>query len=333
MLYRGRYYGDLVDRRAWTWLLVLGAIWGASYLFIEIGLRDMGAGVIAWMRVAWAAAVLLPVAAMQGKLSGVGSRAGWLILVGVIQVAAPFVLIAQGQEEITSSLAGILVASAPLFTALLAFGLDQDERSHGLRLVGVVVGFAGVAVLLGFDLGGDGAALLGGTMVVVASLGYAIGGFIVKNKLTGIPPLGMSATVLAVSTVALLPAAIATAPDSVPGAGPLAAVAALGVVGTGAAFVIFYWLISTVGPARAFIVTYVAPAFAIVYGATLLDEPIDPETIAGLVLILSGCWLAAEGRMPWTRRPSSGSPAPEAAGPGGTPPREVPAAPPAGPAP
>lgn len=291
-----------MNRRSWTWLLILGAIWGASYLFIEIGLRDMGPGVIAWVRVALAAAVLVPVAAAQGAFAGARSRAGWLIVVGLIQVTAPFVLIAQGQEEITSSLAGILVASAPLFTAVLAFGLDSEERSRGLRLVGVVTGFAGVAVLLGLDLGGDGAALLGGLMVVLASLGYAIGGFIVKNKLTGIAPVGMSALVMTVSAIALLPLAIAGAPDSFPGAGPLAAVAALGVIGTGAAFVIFYWLMTTVGPARTFVVTYIAPAFAVVYGATLLDEPIDPETIVGLILILSGCWLAAEGRLPGDKR-------------------------------
>ncbi len=287
-----------MDRRSWTWLLILGAIWGASYMFIEIGLRDMGPAVIACARVALAAALLLPVAAMHGAFAGVRSRMGWLIVVGTVQVAAPFVLIGQGQEEITSSLAGILVASAPLFTALLAVRLDQEERSRGLRLVGVIVGFLGVAVLLGLDLGGDGAALLGGLMVVLASLGYAIGGLIVKTRLTGIAPLGMSATVMAVSTVVLLPLALLTAPDSVPGIGPVAAILTLGVIGTGAAFVILFWLISTAGPARAWIVTYIAPAFAVVYGATLLDESIEPATVAGLVLILSGSWLSAEGRLP-----------------------------------
>ena len=287
-----------MDRRSWTWLLILGAIWGASYMFIEIGLRDMGPAVIACARVALAAALLLPVAAMQGAFAGVRSRMGWLIVVGIVQVAAPFVLIGLGQEEITSSLAGILVASAPLFTALLAVRLDQEERSRGLRLVGVIVGFLGVAVLLGLDLGGDGAALLGGLMVVLASLGYAIGGLIVKNRLTEIAPLGLSATVMAVSTVVLLPLALLTAPDSVPGIGPVAAILALGVIGTGAAFVILFWLISTAGPARAWIVTYIAPAFAVVYGATLLDESIEPATVAGLLLILSGSWLSAEGRLP-----------------------------------
>lgn len=287
-----------MDRRAWIWLLLLGAIWGASYLFIKIGLRDLSPGMVSWLRIALAALVLLPVAALQGGLAGVRPRAGWLVLVAAVQVAGPFLLIAAGEEEISSSLAGILVASSPLFTALLATWIDHEERSTGLRLGGVLVGFAGVALLLGVDLGGDGAALAGGLMVVLASLGYAVGGFIVKHRLAGMAPVGMSATVMAASTVLLLPIAIATAPGAAPGLGPAAAVGALGVLGTGAAFVIFYWLISTVGPARAFVVTYVAPGFAVVYGALLLDEAITAATLGGLALILAGSWLAAEGRLP-----------------------------------
>lgn len=286
-----------MDRRSWTWLLVLAAIWGASYLFIEIGLRDFSPEVIAWMRVALAALVLVPIAAQQGALAGTRSMMGWLALIGLTQVAGPFVLIGMGQEEITSGLAGTLVASAPLFTALLAVRFDQEERSRGLRLAGVLVGFGGVGVLLGVDLGGSGAALLGGTLVVVASLGYAIGGFIVKHRLTGIAPLGMSSMVMLTSTVILAPSAALSTPDTV-GLGPFAAVLALGVIGTGAAFVIFYWLISTAGPARAFIVTFIAPAFAVVYGATLLDEKVTVATLAGLALILSGSWLAVEGGLP-----------------------------------
>jgi drug/metabolite transporter (DMT)-like permease len=291
-----------MDRRAWIWLLALGAIWGASYLFIKIGLRDLSPGMVAFARVALAALVLLPLAAVQGALTGLSSRVGWLILIGAVQVAAPFVLIGAGEEEISSSLAGILVASTPLFTALLATQVDHEEQSRGLRLGGVLIGFAGVAVLLGVDLGGDGAALLGGLLVVLASLGYAIGGFLVKHRLAGVAPLGMSATVMLASALILAPLALATAPDAAPALGPAAAVAALGVLGTGAAFVIFYWLISTVGPARAFVVTYVAPGFAVVYGATLLDEAVTAATIGGLALILAGSWLAAEGRLPGRSR-------------------------------
>ena len=101
-----------MDRRAWFWLLALGAIWGASYLFIAIGLRDLSPGMVAFLRVALAAAVLIPIAAAQGALAGARPYAGWLVLVGAIQVAGPFLLIAAGEEEISSSLAGILVAGS-----------------------------------------------------------------------------------------------------------------------------------------------------------------------------------------------------------------------------
>jgi drug/metabolite transporter (DMT)-like permease len=295
-----------VNRRAWTLLLVLGAIWGASYMFIKIGIRDMSPAVVAWARIALAALVLVGVAWARGALSGFSGRIGTLVLLGAIQVAAPFLLIAAGEQEISSSLAGILVTSAPLFTALLAIWIDHEERSQGLRLVGVVLGVVGVAVLLGVDLGGSGDHLLGGLAVVLAGLGYAVGAFLVKHRLAQLPPIGLAAWVIVAATVLLAPAAVLAAPDSVPGLGPVAAVIALGVLGTGIAFAIFYDLIASVGPARTFIVTYLAPGFAVVYGALLLDESITVATVAGLALILAGSWLAAEGRLSLARQPVAG---------------------------
>jgi drug/metabolite transporter (DMT)-like permease len=291
-----------MNRRSWFLLLILGAIWGASYLFIKIGLRDFSPWMVAFLRIALAALVLLPVAAAQGALSGVRSRAGWLALVGAVQVAGPFVLISAGEEEISSSLAGILVASVPLFTAVLAIWVDHEERSQGLRLGGVLVGFGGVGLLLGVDLGASGAALLGGLAAVLASLGYAIGGLLVKHRLAGLAPVGMSAAVVAASAIFLLPPALLTAPEGAPGLGPAAAVAALGVLGTGVAFVILFGLIASIGPARAWLVTYIAPGFAVVYGAVLLSEEVTLATLVGLALILFGSWLAAEGRLPWRPR-------------------------------
>ncbi len=287
-----------MDRGAWTKLLLLGAIWGASYMFIKIGLRDLTPEMIAFVRIALAALILVPLAASRGALRGLRPLAGWFLLIGSVQVAVPFVLIGLGEEEISSGLAGILVATTPMFTALLAIWVDHEERSQGLRLVGVATGFAGVALLLGVDLGGSRAELLGGLLVVLAGLGYAIGALLAKHKLEGVQPLGMSAGVMASSTLVLIPAAIAGAPSEVPGLGPIAAVVTLGVVGTGLAFVILYSLISSVGPARTWLVTYIAPLFAVAYGATLLGEEITVATIGGMALILAGSWLAAEGRAP-----------------------------------
>src|SRR5918992_4901483 len=189
-----------MDRRAWTLLLLLSAIWGASYMFIEIGLRDMGPAAIAWLRVALGAAVLVPLAALRGELGWVRGDVALVAAVALVQAAGPFLLIGLGQEEISSSLAGILVSSAPIFTALLAIWVDHEERSTGLRLVGVIVGFAGIVALLGVDLGGSGAALLGGLAVLLASLGYAVGGFMTKRKPHDPPPLGLAAGVMVAST-------------------------------------------------------------------------------------------------------------------------------------
>lgn len=255
---------------------------------------------IALLRVAFGALVLVPVAWARGALRGAGAHWRILVLVAVIQAAAPFFLIAEGEREIPSALAGILVASAPLFSALLAFFYDPEERVGGLRGVGVLLGILGVSLLLGIDLGG--AQVVGGLLVVLASLGYAVGGLLVKQRLRAVQPLGIAAIVLSASTVAMLPFALITAPAEVPGTGPIAATVVLGVLGTGVAFAIFYSLIASVGPSRTFVVTYLAPVFAVAYGALLLDEVISAATLGGLALILAGSWLAAEGRMPWQPR-------------------------------
>jgi drug/metabolite transporter (DMT)-like permease len=304
------------------WLLLLASIWGASYMFIKIGLRDLSAPMIACVRIALAALVLVPVAASQRALGTIHGRAGTVALIGAVQVAGPFLLIGLGEQEISSALAGILVATAPIFTAVLAIWVDHEERSEGVRLVGIVLGIAGVVALFGVDLSGSGSAVLGGLAVVLAGLGYAVGGFLVKHRLADAPPIGIAAWVMVASTIWLLPAALLTAPQSVPALGPLAAVATLGVLGTGAAFAIFYTLIGRVGPARSFIVAYLAPGFAVAYGAVLLGEQITAATVAGLALILAGSWLAVEGSIPWRRGEavalpdSAPRPAPSATRPG-----------------
>lgn len=286
-----------MERRDWLMLLALAAIWGSSYLFIKIGLREMSPSVVVFLRVVLGAAVLVPFAWRSGALSGLRPLWGMLVTVALIQVAGPFVLIAEGEREISSSLAGILVASVPIYGAILAIFFDQQDRVDGLRGFGVILGLVGVVLLFGVDLGDSGAELLGGAEVVLAGLGYAIGGLLVKRRLGSIPPLGIAAVVMVLSSLMVAPFAAVTAPAEVPGIGPLAAVAALGIAGTGVAFAIFYGLIARVGPARTFIVTYLAPGFAVIYGASLLDEAVTAATVGGLGLILLGSYLAAEGRL------------------------------------
>ena len=291
-------------------MLLLASMWGASYLFIKVALEDLSPSWIVFLRTALATLVLAPIALRAPGLDELRRCAGAIVFLAALQVAGPFLLISAGEKEISSSLAGILVASAPIFTALLAVWLDREETSRGWSLAGVGIGMVGVGVLLGVDAGGDSGALVGGGMVLLASLGYALGGFFLKRRLSAAPPIGVAAATMLASALLVLPAAVVEAPGSAPAWRPLAAVAALGVLGTGISFAIFYTLIADVGPARASLVAYIAPGFAVVYGVVLLGEAVTVATFAGLAMILGGSWLAAEGR---PRAPAAPPEAPAAA--------------------
>jgi drug/metabolite transporter (DMT)-like permease len=291
-----------MSRRSWVMFLSLAALWGASYLFIKVGLEDdLAPPFIVFARTALAALVLLPLAAHLGALAGVRERLAPLFVLGLIQVTGPFMLITIGEQEISSSLTGILVAGAPIFTFLLAFALEGEERATRASLLGVALGIAGVALLLGVDPPGGASALVGGLLVVLATTGYAIGAWFLKRRVPSVQPVGAVATTCAASALMTLPVALFFVPDHVPSFAASGSLVVLGVGGTGIAFVLFYTLVGVVGPRTTSLVAYVAPGFSVVYGVTLLDERFTVATAAGLVLIVGGSWLAAEGRVPWRR--------------------------------
>src|SRR3954454_324360 len=271
-------------------LLLLAALWGASYLFIKIGLDDLSPAGIVFTRTALAALVLLPFAIRRGGMAPLWRRAPALALLAAIQVAGPFLLISAGEQHIASSLAGILVAAAPIFTAIFAIWLDQAERLSTNGVIGVVIGILGVALLLGVEV--DGSGLVGGLMVGLASVGYALGGFGLKRYFTGYQPIALVASTMTASAIMTLPLFLLDLPSRV-GADTAAAMAALGLGGPGTAFVIYYTLNREIGPTRASLVAYIAPVFAVVYGVTLLDEDFGITTALGIVLIVGGSWLAA----------------------------------------
>ena len=292
-----------MNRRAWMLMALLAGLWGASYLFIKVNLDDgMSPVFLVFARLALGALVLVPLALREGALGDVGRYWRPILLVAVIQVVVPFVLIALGQRHIPSSLAGILIASSPIFTALIAARYDTEERPYGVGIAGVIVGIVGVVLLFGIDLRGDSQALAGGLMVVLAALGYAVGALYLKHALRGMPPIGIAASTIAAGALLMVP----VAPLAIPGHGPsgeaLASMLALGAGSSGVGFWIFYTLIRDVGPGRASLVAYIAPGFAVLYGATLLGEAITVGAILGLVLILAGSGIAAEGRLPGRRR-------------------------------
>jgi len=279
-------------------------------MFIKVAIDDVSPIIVVWVRLVLAALVLLPIAHSRGALAELRPHLPTILLLSVVQVAAPFLLITFGEQHIASALAGILVASAPIFTALLAFRLDREELATGWRLVGIMVGIVGVVLLFGVDLSGDSAALLGGLMVLLASLGYAIGPLQMKRRLQGVQPVGIAAATMTAAALLLTPAVPFAWPSDAPGIDTVASLLVLGAGGTGVAFLIFYTLIAEIGPGRATVVAYIAPGFSVVYGVVLLGESFTAGTAAGLMFILAGSWLAAGGRVSRSGLSRSTVPAP-----------------------
>ena len=253
-----------MTRRHWLFMGGAAAMWGASYLFIKVALRDFSEGTIVCVRTALGAAVLLALAVHWDALRPLRGRLGAIVLVSIPQVTAPFLLITYGEGRIDSQLAGILISSAPIFTALLAIAFDQSERVHGWAAVGIVVGMLGVVLLFGADLTGSGDALVGGLMVLLAGFGYAAGALLNKRLLPGAPPVGVAGGSMVVAALMTLPLLVAAPPDHAPSFVAWGSLVLLGAGGTGIAFFFFYTLIAELGPSRASVIAYIAPAFSVV---------------------------------------------------------------------
>ena len=277
-------------------LAALAAIWGGSYLLIKYALEGFSAPVIVCGRTLLASATLFAVLAARGAarpaLADFRARPGWALVLGVTAVAIPFTLITLGELEVPSGLTAVLISPASLFIALFAPLIDASERISRLQAAGMVIGLGGVALVVGVESVQSTGELLGALAMVGAAVFYALSSFVVKGRYGHLAAIQTSAISVTVAAVACLPAAVLTWPAQAPGLRAIAAVVALGVVGTALAFVIFYELIAQVGAGRASLVSYLAPGVALLYGALLLDETITAVAVAGLVLILAGVAIA-----------------------------------------
>ena len=282
--------------RAWVLFALCSVIWGVPYLFIKIAVDSgLAPGFVAWARVALGGLVLVPFAARRGALRGLKGHAGPIVAYTATEIAIPFVLIAVGEQHVSSSLAAILVATMPLLLALVSVWLSPADRPTGLRLVGLVIGLGGVVALLGLDVGGRPNELFGAALVLGATLCYATAPLIVSRYMTDLDPLGPVAASLILATIALFPAAIGGWPHTMPSGAALISLAVLGVVCTALGLVIFFQLIGAAGASRASIITYVNPVVAVIVGVLALHEHVGVMSLVGLMLILGGSWLAAGG--------------------------------------
>jgi drug/metabolite transporter (DMT)-like permease len=281
-----------------VWLIsFLAAVWGASYLFIKVAVEEIEPAPMMFFRLAIAALLLAPfLLAREGVRAGAAKlRGAWRagLVLGFVNGALPFTLIAWGEKHVDSGIAAIANATVPLFVVLLAIRFWPSERATGGRLGGILLGLVGVAVLTGAQAEGGWWAVAGTLAVVLASLSYAVG------SLYGMARTGDTAgPVLATATVIggaliLLPFAIVQFPDELPGWKALASLAGLSVGGTALAQLVLFRMLRLHGSARTALVTYLLPPVALLYGAALLDEPVTVSALIGLALILPGVALGS----------------------------------------
>jgi len=276
----------------------LCVIWGLPYFFIKLALAEVSPVGVAWSRIALGAAVLMPVAWKRGSLVGLGRHKGAVCAFALAELVGPFSLISLGERWISSSLAGILIATVPLMVIVLSPLFGVREPLSGRRLSGLVLGFVGVVTLLGLDGLGGPLGWAGVACMVTATVGYATGSLIVQRHLGDVDEIGAVAASLVVAAIVLAPAAIWTAPVSVPSPLVLSSIGFLGVVCTAIALWLYFFLIARIGAARAAVITYVNPAVAALLGVVVLHESFGLGSVVGLVLILTGSWLATYSARP-----------------------------------
>jgi drug/metabolite transporter (DMT)-like permease len=279
-----------VSRRGWALFIAMCLIWGIPYLLIKIAVSDMSPVTLVFFRTVIGTLILLPIAVVRGSIAPLLPYWRWILLYTVVEVALPWVLLAHAEVRLTSSLTGLLIAATPFVSVVLGLLTRAEERTDARRLVGLAVGFLGVAALVGLNVSGSD--LVAAGEVGLVAIGYALGPLIISRRLSKLPGIGVVAASLILPAIGYAPFALSNLPAAFPPPEVLLAVALLGVVCTALAFLLFFALIAEVGPVRATVITYVNPAVAVAAGVTLLGEPFTAATGVGFALILTGSWLA-----------------------------------------
>ncbi len=280
----------------WAAFIVLGVIWGSSFLWIKIALEEVGPFLLVALRLLWGLIGLAVVVALR-RPALPRDRSTWLkiALIGLTNTAAPFVLISWGEKFIDSGVASILNGSVPLFTLIIAHLFLQDERMTLNRVIGLVGGFIGIVILMGRDMGDVDfrASLLGQLAVVAAAVLYAGSSVFTRRQLSGVAPMFQSiGSVLVADILLWLTTPFVEAPITLPHL-PLTWIALiwLGVMGTCVAYLLFFYLIQSVGATRTTLVTYVIPVFGVLLGVIVLNEQLDWHLALGTALVVAGIWV------------------------------------------
>ena len=285
-----------MSRRGWFLFLLVGFLWGIPYLFIKVAVDpDNGftPATVVCLRTAIGAAILIPLAIRGGHFSSALKGYKYVALYALLEMIGPWILIGTAEQKISSGLAGLLVASVPIWATIFASLRGDKTVWQRKRLFGIVVGFIGLIAVVGIESITGSADALSIFMVLLASIGYSYAVMMVQGALPGVSGVAINAVAMAITALFYLPFAVAQWPTHAISAGAIRAIIGLGVLSTGAAFAAFFTLANIIGVARGSLVTYLNTACAVVLGVIILDEPLTTGIILGLPLVLIGSYFAS----------------------------------------
>ncbi|GHF04580.1 membrane protein [Pseudolysinimonas yzui] len=274
----------------------LGIAWGIPYLFIKVAVSELEPQMVVLARAGLAAVLLLPLALFRREIGPVLRRWKPVLAFTVVEIVLPWYFLNSAEQRIPSSTAGLLISAVPLAAVGVAFVLGRAAKLTPINWLGIVLGMAGVAALVGFEIGGSD--LIAVAEIAVVVVGYALGPAILAHWIPELPGIGVTAVSLAVTAVVYVPFVAVTGafPSEWPSTSAIVAIVVLAVVCSALAFILMVALVSEIGPFRATAITYVNPAVAILAGAIFLSEPVTVWTIVGFALVLSGSYLVTKRR-------------------------------------
>jgi drug/metabolite transporter (DMT)-like permease len=282
-----------MSRRNWFLFIFVGFLWGIPYLLIKVAVEELSPTIIVLSRVVIGSAILIPMAMRRGSLMPAIKAWRYVIPYAIGEMIGPWFLITAAEEKMTSGLAGLLVATVPIWATLIASLHGDKTVWQSKRLIGILIGFIGIVLVVGIESFSGRQSIVAIFMILIAAIGYAWAVTMVTSKIPHIEPISINAVAMVFTVIVYLPFLFLYMPDKVPSTEALGSVIILGLFPTALAFILFFQLIKDIGTARGSLVTYLNTAFAVMLGVIILKEPFTLGIAIGLPLVLIGSYFAS----------------------------------------
>lgn len=283
-----------MSRKSALIFALVGLLWGIPYLFIKVAVDEKtgySPAIVVFGRVLIGAAILIPLAIKDRSIFAALRGGKFVAFYALLEMVIPWILIGTAEQKISSGLAGLLIASVPIWSNLITYFQGDQEALEKNRILGIGVGFIGVVLIVGIESLTGSSDPLSIVMVIVAAIAYAYAIIMIRQKLPDVSGIAINGIAMAMTAIFYLPFTIALWPDHSIAPEATYSVIALGIFSTGIAFIFFFTLIDDIGPTRASMVTYWNTAIAVILGILILSEPITAGIAIGLPLVMLGSWL------------------------------------------